>query len=141
MSSPHPEGAGAAAAMRAALAAAGLQPSDVDYINLHGTGTPSNDAAEDLAVCSVFGTALPCSSAPRATPVTRWAPRAASRRRSRCSRCSTASCRPGSTCAQIDPALHLNYLRQPREQALRVVASNSFGFGGSNACLVFGAAP
>ena len=67
MSTPHPEGAGAIAAMRAALASAGLQPGDIDYINLHGTATPSNDAAEDRAVAAVFGTDTPCSSTKGAT--------------------------------------------------------------------------
>ena len=56
MSSPHPEGRRRGAAMRAALADAGLPADAIDYVNLHGTGTPSNDAAEDRAVCSVFGT-------------------------------------------------------------------------------------
>ncbi|MDE2079760.1 MAG: beta-ketoacyl-[acyl-carrier-protein] synthase family protein [Burkholderiales bacterium] len=139
MSSPHPEGAGAAAAMHAALQSAGLQPADVDYLNLHGTGTPGNDAAEDRAVCGVFGRALPCSSTKGATGHTLgaaggveaaiamlalqhgWAP-------------------AGLNLRRIDPALQANYLRQPRAQRLEVVASNSFGFGGSNACLLFGAA-
>ena len=67
MSSPHPDGAGAAAAMRDALRAAGLGPEQVDYLNLHGTGTPGNDAAEDRAVCAVFGTALACRSTKGAT--------------------------------------------------------------------------
>ncbi|WP_223871604.1 beta-ketoacyl-ACP synthase [Candidatus Dactylopiibacterium carminicum] len=56
MSAPHPEGLGARAAMQAALDMAGLQPADIDYINLHGTSTPSNDAAEDKGVTALFGT-------------------------------------------------------------------------------------
>jgi 3-oxoacyl-[acyl-carrier-protein] synthase-1 len=67
MSTPHPEGAGAIAAMRAALADAALGPGDIGYINLHGTATPSNDAAEDRAVGSVFGPQTPCSSTKGAT--------------------------------------------------------------------------
>src|SRR5205085_682337 len=62
MSAPHPQGEGAAAAMLGALTRAGLSARDVDYINLHGTATPANDAAEDKAVFGVFGDATPCSS-------------------------------------------------------------------------------
>ena len=62
MSAPEPSGAGAEAAMRAALADAGLAPEAIAYLNLHGTGTPLNDAMECQAVARVFGTALPVSS-------------------------------------------------------------------------------
>src|SRR5258708_18689378 len=66
-SAPHPEGLGARRAMQAALSAAGLEPGDIDYINLHGTGTPSNDRSESQAVTSVFGPTTPCSSTKGAT--------------------------------------------------------------------------
>ena len=55
MTAPHPEGAGAVRAMRDALADAGLRPEEVDFINLHGTGTPLNDDAEWAALVTVFG--------------------------------------------------------------------------------------
>ena len=55
MSAPHPEGKGAILAMEAALARAGLAPEDIDYINLHGTGSRANDRMEDLAVTGIFG--------------------------------------------------------------------------------------
>ncbi len=142
MSSPHPEGAGAAAAMRGALAQAGLQPGDVDYLNLHGTGTPGNDAAEDLAVCAVFGTALPCSSTKGHTGHTLGAAGAVE------AVISLLVLRHGVLPAGLnlqhpDPALHAAVIQGPAriaERPLRVVASNAFGFGGSNACLVLGAA-
>src|SRR5208283_2215441 len=62
MSSPRPDGEGAMLAMRRALDSADLRPADIDAINLHGTGTKANDAAEDAAVAAVFGDAVPASS-------------------------------------------------------------------------------
>jgi 3-oxoacyl-[acyl-carrier-protein] synthase-1 len=139
MSSPHPEGAGAAAAMRAALAMAGLGPEAVDYLNLHGTATPGNDAAEDRAVGSVFGTRVPCSSTKGHTGHTLGA--AGGVEASLCLLALAAGWIPGGLHRQApDPALHANYVDSGCAAALRVVASNSFGFGGSNACLVFGRA-
>jgi len=139
MSSPHPEGAGAAAAMRGALAAAALAPQDVDYLNLHGTATPGNDAAEDLAVCKVFGERLPCSSTKGFTGHTLGAAGGLE------AVISILALQQGLAPASLnlrtrDPSLHANVLREPQRQPLRVVASNSFGFGGSNCCLLFGAA-
>src|SRR5207253_5507747 len=61
MSAPHPEGLGARIAMQSALDTAGLAPAAVDYVNLHGTGTASNDAAEDLAVVGLLGSSVPVS--------------------------------------------------------------------------------
>ena len=138
MSSPHPEGAGAALAMRAALAQAGLAPADIDYLNLHGTGTPNNDAAEDRAVDAVFGRALPCSSTKGYTGHTLGAAGGIE------AAISMLALQHGLAPAGInlrrpDPALQVHYLREPLRRPLATVASNSFGFGGSNACLVFGA--
>jgi len=139
MSSPHPEGAGAVLAMRAALAAAGLAADSVDYLNLHGTGTPGNDAAEDLAVCSVFGRALPCSSTKGFTGHTLGA--AGGVEASITMLALQHGLAPaGLNLRRPDPALHAHYLTEPLRRQLAVAASNSFGFGGSNACLVFGAA-
>ncbi|MCC2632336.1 MAG: fabB [Ramlibacter sp.] len=139
MSSPHPEGELAAAAMRQALAGAGITPAQVDYINLHGTGTPSNDAAEDKAVLSVFGQQVPCSSTKGATGHTLGAAGGVE------AVISLLAIRhglmPGGlNVRERDPALHANYLQANREQSVRCVLSNSFGFGGSNASLVLGAA-
>ncbi len=139
MSSPHPEGAGAAAAMRGALAQAGLRADEVDYLNLHGTGTPGNDAAEDKAVSAVFGSALPCSSTKGYTGHTLGAAGGVEAAVAMLA-LQHGFMPAGLNVQQPDPALRTLYLRQPREQALRVVASNSFGFGGSNASLIFGVA-
>ncbi|MBL8314730.1 MAG: beta-ketoacyl-[acyl-carrier-protein] synthase family protein [Rubrivivax sp.] len=139
MSSPHPEGAGAAAAMRQALASAGLSPGDVDYLNLHGTGTPGNDAAEDRAVSAVFGPALPCSSTKGYTGHTLGAAGGVEAAVALLA-LEHGFMPAGLNVQQPDPALRSLYLREPREGRLRVAASNSFGFGGSNCSLLFGAA-
>ncbi len=139
MSSPHPEGAGAALAMRAALLDAGLPARAVDYLNLHGTGTPNNDAAEDLAVCAVFGAELPCSSTKGATGHALGA--AGGIEAAIVLLALQHGVLPaGLNAGQPDPALRANYQHQPLRQRLGVAASNSFGFGGTNACLLFGAA-
>jgi 3-oxoacyl-[acyl-carrier-protein] synthase-1 len=139
MSSPHPQGLGAAEAMRGALAQAGLAPTQVDYINLHGTATPNNDAAEDMAVCAVFGRSVPCSSTKGATGHTLGA--AGGVEASIAMLALQHGFMPGGLNRLTpDPALHCSYLTENRAAALNVVASNSFGFGGSNACLIFGAA-
>jgi 3-oxoacyl-[acyl-carrier-protein] synthase-1 len=139
MSAPHPEGALAAAAMRQALDAAGLTPAQIDYVNLHGTGTPSNDAAEDRAVQSVFGREVPCSSTKGATGHTLGAAGGVE------AVISLLALRhglmPGGlNVRERDPALGIHYLQANRLQPLHHVLSNSFGFGGSNASLVLGTA-
>ncbi len=143
MSTPHPEGAGAIAAMRAALTDAALQPADIGYINLHGTATPSNDAAEDRAVSSVFGgvfgNSTPCSSTKGATGHTLGAAGAVEAVISLLA-LQHGLLPAGLNTTRPDPALTLDYLRANRYGPLRAVLSNSFGFGGSNASLVFGAA-
>lgn len=137
MSSPHPQGLGAAEAMHAALAQAGLAPQQVDYLNLHGTATPNNDAAEDLAVRSVFGAELACSSTKGATGHTLGA--AGAVEAAFCLLALEHGVVPGGLNRRHpDPALGCRYLDASVEAPLRVVASNSFGFGGSNACVVFG---
>ncbi len=139
MSTPHPEGLGAIAAMRAALADAGLQPGDIDYINLHGTATPSNDAAEDAAVASVFCAATPCSSTKGATGHTLGA--AGGVEAAIALLAMRHGLMPaGLNVSQRDPALRMHYLLENRHAPVRRVLSNSFGFGGSNASLVLGAA-
>ena len=91
ITAPSPGGAGATVCMRLALDDAGLEPSDIIQINAHGTSTPLNDAAEAEAVIKVFGDATAAGRRrPRASPVTRSAPPARSRRPPCCCRCSTA---------------------------------------------------
>lgn len=135
MSSPHPEGRGAQAAMETALAHAGLKPEQVDYLNLHGTATPSNDAAEGQAVMSLFGRNVPVSSTKGATGHTLGAAGALEVVISALA--LSHSLIPGSPGSrELDPALDIDYVFTPRPQPLGVVMSNSFGFGGSNASVV-----
>lgn len=140
MSAPHPEGLGAIMAMRQALTEAGLQPGDIDYINLHGTATPSNDAAEARAVVAVFGDyATACSSTKGATG---HALGAAGGIEAVISALALQhGFMPGGVNTNtLDPDLPVRYLLENREQLLRHVLSNSFGFGGTNCSLVFGRA-
>ncbi|MGH8318361.1 MAG: beta-ketoacyl-[acyl-carrier-protein] synthase family protein [Steroidobacteraceae bacterium] len=142
MSSPHPEGRGARAAMLQALARAGLEPEDIDYINLHGTGTPSNDSAEAKAVAAVFGRrepALAASSTKGATGHTLGA--AGALEAVICALSLRHGFLPGSAhTEQVDPALAFEYLRANRQRRIARALSNSFGFGGSNCALVLGRA-
>jgi 3-oxoacyl-[acyl-carrier-protein] synthase-1 len=139
MSSPHPEGRGASAAMTQALAAARLTPGEVDYINFHGTGTPSNDAAEARAVAAVLGTEVPGSSTKGATGHTLGA--AGGLEAVVCALALRHGLMPGGVNTRvIDPELRVNYLLENRPARLRHVMSNSFGFGGSNCSLIFGRA-
>lgn len=140
MSSPHPEGLGARLAMQAALRSAGLEPADIDYINLHGTATPANDAAEGKAVAALFGDTVPCSSTKGATGHTLGA--AGAVEAVICALALTDGFLPGSPGTQSrDPALPIDYLLQGRAGTVRHALSNSFGFGGSNCSLIFGVAP
>ncbi|MDO8293055.1 MAG: beta-ketoacyl-ACP synthase, partial [Gallionella sp.] len=139
MSSPHPDGLGARMAMQDALKMAGLKPSEIDYINLHGTATQSNDAAEGKAVAAVFGPATPCSSTKGATGHTLGA--AGGVEAVICALALQHGFLPaGLNTRQLDPALDLDYVLDNREQPVARVLSNSFGFGGTNCSLIFGRA-
>jgi 3-oxoacyl-[acyl-carrier-protein] synthase I len=139
ISAPHPEGLGARRAMQAALAAAALEPGDIDYINLHGTGTPSNDRAESQAVTSVFGPTTPCSSTKGATGHTLGAAGALEAVISALA--LKNGLMPGGVhTTQIDPTLTALYIKDNRHAAVARVLSNSFGFGGTNCSLIFGRA-
>ena len=139
MSAPHPEGRGAGAAMTEALGAARLRAADIDYINFHGTGTPSNDAAEARAVAAVLGERVPGSSTKGATGHTLGA--AGGLEAVICALALRHGLMPGGVnTSAVDPELRVSYLRDSRRGRLGRVMSNSFGFGGSNCSLIFGRA-
>ncbi len=137
MSSPHPQGEGAALAMQRALDSAGLKASDIDYINMHGTGSQANDTAEDRAICRVFGTMTPCSSTKAWTGHTLGA--AGITEAIIAALCLRHDFIPGSLNVRVvDETLQGQVMRDSEFQALRRVVSNSFGFGGNNCSLIFG---
>jgi 3-oxoacyl-[acyl-carrier-protein] synthase-1 len=144
MSAPEPSGAGAEAAMRGALADAGLAPDGIAYLNLHGTGTPLNDAMECQAVERVFGLSLPVSSTKPLVGHTLGA--AGALEAAFCwlmlaqSNGGLLELPPHCFDGERDPELPAVRLVGKGESvrpggALRVM-TNSFGFGGNNCTLV-----
>lgn len=142
ITAPHPEGTGASRAMQLALKDARLNPSDVQYVNAHGTSTELGDAAETKAMKAVFGEharKLAISSTKSmighllgasggveaiATAMT----------------IRTGVIHPTINLDTPDPACDLDYVpNRPREMRVRRAISNSFGFGGHNTCVVLGA--
>ncbi|WP_299597925.1 beta-ketoacyl-ACP synthase [uncultured Microbulbifer sp.] len=139
MSAPDPEGCGAEAAMAGALQDAGLQPADIGYLNLHGTGTPQNDSMEGRAVSRLLGEATPCSSTKPMTGHTLGAAGALEAAFSWLA-LTRGQLPPHCNGGDRDPALpSLNLVRASNGSvAPRYVMSNSFAFGGSNCSLILG---
>lgn len=142
ITAPHPEGSGAAAAMKLALKDAKLNPQDIQYINAHGTSTPLGDEAETRAIKQVFGNharKLAISSTKSmvghllgasggveliATAMT----------------IKSGVIHPTTNLDNPDPACDLDYVpNTARQSRVRSALSNSFGFGGHNCSLVIGA--
>lgn len=139
LTQPHPEGEAAATAMSLACQSAGLTPADIDYLNAHGTGTPLNDGAEAVGILRWAGcraTTLPVSSTKASIGHSlggagaveaiaclmalrgQWLP-------------------PQNGCEEVDPLCAFPVVRRPQDAPLRTALSNSFGFGGVNASLIF----
>lgn len=146
MSAPDPTGAGAVQAMRAALADAGMNAGDIGWINLHGTGTPHNDAMESHAVHTLFPQGVPCTAT---KPLTGHTLAAAGALEAALCWAVLAGTNPDGCLpphlwdGAADPALPALQLtgfthRLPAGKP-RVAMSNSFAFGGNNASLIFGA--
>ncbi len=136
--SPHPDGEGALNAMREAIRDAGISPSVIDYINLHGTGTPDNDLSEAKALKSLFGDNLPpLSSVKGAFGHSLGAAGAVEAVISAIS--ISEGIIPANTgCQTPDQNLGLDPVMEPIKKKTQIVLSNSFGFGGNNAALVMG---
>ncbi len=139
LTQPHPEGEAASAAMSAACASAGVTPEQIDYVNAHGTATPQNDATEALAINRWAGKRAPtlpvsstkagighllgaagaveaivCLMALRG----QWLP-------------------PEMSLGEPDPICRFPLVRVPLDRNINLALSNSFGFGGANASLIF----
>ena len=138
ITSPDPEGKGAAKAIQMALDDAGIKPEDVDYINAHGTGTPYNDAFETIAIKKVFGddTKVPVSSTKSMTGHLLGA--AGGLEAVICAKAIVEGFIPPTVGLQNqDPELDLDYVPNTgREADLEYVLSNSLGFGGHNGTLL-----
>ena len=140
MTAPSEGGAGAALCMSNALRSAGMNPDQVDYINAHGTSTPAGDIAETEAIKSVFkdhANNLPVSSTKSMIGHLLGASGAAEAIVSVLS-IKDQVISPTINLDNPDDECDLDYVpRTAREQSLKVVLSNSFGFGGTNGSLIF----
>ncbi|KIQ65342.1 beta-ketoacyl synthase [Kitasatospora griseola] len=139
---PRPDGAGAADAMRAALANAGLAPSDIGYVNAHGTGTKLGDAAESAALNAVFGEHRPAVSSTKGATGHLLGAAGAVEAAVTALAVARGLLPPTLNLDDPDPACALDHVRgAARPVRLRAALSNAFAFGGHNTSLVFGPTP
>jgi len=135
---PDPEGRGIEACIRAAMAHAGIESGRVDHVNAHGTGTPQNDLVEGTVIARVLGPEVPVTSTKSFTGHTLGAAGAVE------AIFSVLAIRDGLVpptlgVERVDPRLGINVVRgEALTRPVRIVLSNSFGFGGNNCCVVLG---
>ena len=137
---PPPDGRGAAECMRLALADAGALPRDVAHVNAHGTSTVNNDAAEVVAVRSVFGTDAPPVTSVKGVLGHAIGAAGALEGIASALTISTGTIPPTANYTEPDPDIDLDVVTEARALRDGLVVSNSFAFGGHNAVLVLGAA-
>ena len=142
MTAPHPEGLGAREVMHAALRDAQLDPSDIDYINVHGTSTPLGDLAETKAIVKVFGESVYDINISSTKSMTGHLLGAAGAIEALA--CIIAMERqmipPTINNETLDPALDekINFtLNKAQKREVNVALSNTFGFGGHNSTVIF----
>ncbi|HFC97739.1 MAG TPA: beta-ketoacyl-[acyl-carrier-protein] synthase II [Thermosulfurimonas dismutans] len=140
MTAPHPEGEGAARCMEMALKDAGLSPEEIDYINAHGTSTPLNDAAETKAIKRVFGEHAYRLAVSSTKSMTGHLLGGAGGIEAvfTVKTVHEDLIPPTINYEEPDPECDLDYVpNQARPMRVRAAMSNAFGFGGTNAVLVF----
>ncbi len=140
ISAPHPEGLGAKLAMEQALETAGMEPTEVDYLNMHGTSTPLGDVAETKAIKAVFGEHAYAMNLSSTKSMTGHLLGAAGAIEAIASILAMTHGRvpPTINFETPDPACDLNYtFNEPQDREVKVALSNAFGFSGHNTCVVF----
>jgi len=138
MTAPHPEGDGAARAMLGACADAGISPADIGYINAHGTSTAPNDRIETLAVKRVFGGTVPPMSSTKSVTGHTLGAAGALEALACVQALRTQTLPPTVNQESADPECDLDYVaNHARPATISFAMTNSFGFGGHNATLVF----
>lgn len=139
LTQPHPEGDAALATMRAACAMAGASPDQIDYINSHGTGTPLNDVAEGNAIRRWAGEHVACVKVSSTkSAIGHLLGGAGAVESAICLMAIERGFLPANLhVREPDPVCAFDLVREPREAELRRVMTNSFGFGGANATLIF----
>ena len=142
MTAPHPEGIGVIAVMKNCLESSGIQPEDVDHINTHGTSTPLGDVAELKAISEVFGDHAKNININSTKSMTGHLLGAAGAIESIASILAMKhgivppTINHSTADENINPDLNLT-LNKPQKRAIKVAMSNTFGFGGHNACVAF----
>jgi len=138
ITSPAPDGSGAIRAMEEALAESGLTTGDVDYINAHGTSTPAGDIAETNAIKAVFGADAPAVSSTKSMMGHMLGGAGAAEAAVCILAMEHGLIPPTINLTDPDPECDLDYVPNvAREADLKVCMSNSFGFGGHNATVIF----
>lgn len=141
LTAPHPEGLGARNVMLAALRDAQMKPEDIDYINTHGTSTPLGDVAEIKAIMDVFGTRAFDVNISSTKSMTGHCLGAAGVIEAIACMLSVVNDQIPPTInhftddPELDPRLNFTF-RKPQQRTVRAALSNTFGFGGHNACVI-----
>ena len=142
MTAPPPEGLGAALVMKAALEDAGLTPSDIDYVNVHGTSTPIGDPQEVKAIQDTFGDDIYRINISSTKSMTGHLLGAAGAVEAIAAILATKydiippTINHFTDDPELDPRLNFTYWK-PQQKTVRAALSNTFGFGGHNACVAF----